>query len=82
MINIIEKNEIVVAHKSGQSIKSIAKDLGIARNTVRSYIRDYENSLMVIAQETDKTKIAIIQELICAKPARKKYFYYNAIVIK
>lgn len=73
MINIIKKNEVIVRYKRGQSIKSIAKDLGIARNTVRTYIRDYESALIAIAQETDKTKIAIMQEAICAKPTRKKY---------
>jgi transposase len=73
VINIIDKNRIIVLFKEGKSKRFIAKDLGISRNTVDSYIKDYLHKLQELAEETDKSKIAIIQEQICAKPSRKKY---------
>ena len=50
VITIIDKNEINIRHKNGQSIKLIAKNLGIARNTVRAYIREFEASIMTLSQ--------------------------------
>lgn len=34
MINIINKNAVIVKYQSGESKREIAKDLGISRNTV------------------------------------------------
>lgn len=73
MIDIIKKNEIIIKYKNGLGIKTIARELGISKNTVKSYIRDYEQKLSILSEETDKSKIAVIQELICAKPIRKKF---------
>ena len=72
MIKIIEKNEIIIRFKNGQSKSLIAKDLGISRNTVKSYIKDYQESMVKLNNETDATMIAIIQDSICSKPVRKK----------
>ena len=72
MITIIDKNEIIVRHKNGQSIKFIAKNLEIARNTVRAYIREYESSITKLSQATDKQFIISIQESMCSKPSRKQ----------
>ena len=41
MINIINKNEIIVRFRSGESKRAIAKALGIARNTIDKYINEY-----------------------------------------
>ena len=41
MINIINKNEIIVRFRSGESKRVIAKALGIARNTVDKYVNEY-----------------------------------------
>ncbi len=71
MINIIDKNDIIVRHKNGQAIKFIAKNLGIARNTVRAYIREYEASIIKLSQSTDKQFIISVQKSICSKPSRK-----------
>lgn len=60
-------------YKSGQSKSEIAKTLGIARNTVKSYIKDYESKMQHLSVETDKSKVVIMQELICSKPTRKKH---------
>ncbi|WP_158296086.1 helix-turn-helix domain-containing protein, partial [Vibrio thalassae] len=37
MINQEQLVEIHVLHQQGQSIRCIARDLGISRNTVRTY---------------------------------------------
>lgn len=71
MITIIQKNEIIVKYKDGLGIKTIARELGISKNTVKSYIRDYQNQMATLSEETDKAKIAVLQELICSKPVRK-----------
>ncbi|HHX67961.1 MAG TPA: IS21 family transposase [Gallicola sp.] len=71
MITIIQKNEIIVKFKDGLGIKTIARDLGISKNTVRSYIREYQNQMNTLSEETDKAKIAVLQEMICSKPVRK-----------
>jgi transposase len=73
VITIVEKNEIIVKFKEGLGIKAIAKALNISRNTVRSYVREYTELMKSLNQETDKTKIAVLQETICSKPVRKKY---------
>ena len=41
MINIINKNEIIVRFRSGESKRAIAKALGIARNIVDKYVNEY-----------------------------------------
>lgn len=73
MINIIEKNTVITLFISGKSRRSISRDLGLARNTVNKYIKDYLLKMKDLSNETDKSKIAVIQEQICAKPSRKKY---------
>lgn len=73
MIDIIQKNEIIIKYKNGIGIKTIARELGISKNTVKSYVREYDEKIKGLSIETDKTKIAVIQEQICSKPNRKKY---------
>ena len=71
VVKMIEKNEIIIRFKNGQSKSAIARELGITRNTVKSYIRDYEDSMAKLSNETDVARIAMIQESICSKPIRK-----------
>lgn len=77
MIDIIQKNEIIIKFKSGLGIKTIARELGISKNTVKTYIREYEEKMKELSLETDKSKIAVIQEQICSKPIKKKYIRTN-----
>ena len=72
VISIFTKNEIIVRHKNGQSNRSIAKELGISKNTVNSYIKEYKRLMELLKNETDQAKIFILQEEICGKPKRKK----------
>jgi transposase len=71
MVNVMDKNQIISMHKQGESIKSISKKLGIARNTVRRYTREHDLLMEQLSQENDKAQIALIQETICSKPVRK-----------
>lgn len=68
----MEKNEIIVKHKNGQSKSSIARELGISRNTVKRYLREYEESMTQLSQETDRAMISLIQETMCSKPVRRQ----------
>ncbi len=43
MINIINKNEVIIRNRSGESKRAIAKALGIARNTVDKYVNEYNH---------------------------------------
>ena len=71
MINIINKNEIIVRFRSGESKRAIAKALGIARNTVDKYVNEYNQLQQKLSQAADKTVIAAIQNKICSAPKRK-----------
>lgn len=70
MITIIQKNEIISMYRNNTPKKTIARILGISKNTVKSYINEYEQSLRLFSEETDKSKIAILQEQICSKPQK------------
>lgn len=72
MINIINKNEVIIRYRSGESKKAIAKALGIARNTVDKYVNEYNQLQQELSQAVDKTVIAAIQNKICSAPKRKQ----------
>ncbi len=74
MINIIDKNEIIVRFKNGEAKRSISKSLGLARNTVKKYIDEYEHLNEKLNQESDCSIIALIQDSICSKPKSKGHF--------
>ena len=71
MINIINKNDVIVRYRSGESKRAIAKALGISRNTVDKYVNEYNQLQQELSQAVDKTVIAAIQDKICSAPRRK-----------
>ena len=75
MITIIEKNEILVLHKQSKSIREIVKITGRSRNTVRYYIREFEQLNNQLKNAKDKSQIELIQAQICRKPEKKKVTY-------
>lgn len=79
VVKVIEKNEIIIRFKNGQSKSAIARELGIARNTVKSYIREYQEQMTKLSDETDVARIALIQESICSKPIRKNSNRYPTV---
>lgn len=44
LFDIIKKNVIIIKYKSRIVIKTIARELGISKNTVKSYIRYYDQT--------------------------------------
>lgn len=77
----MDKNQIIVDHRNGKSNRTIAKELGVSKNTVNKYVAQYKRSIEQLSKQTDAHKIAIIQEAICSKPVRKKGTY-NCSVFK
>jgi transposase len=75
VITIIEKNEILVLHKQSKSIREIVKITGRSRNTVRYYIREFEQLNNQLKNAKDKSQIELIQAQICRKPEKKKVTY-------
>lgn len=71
MIDIINKNEVIIRYRSGESKRSISKSLGISRNTVARYIKQYDELEAKLSEAVDKTVIAAIQDEICSAPKRK-----------
>ncbi|WP_428750256.1 helix-turn-helix domain-containing protein, partial [Vibrio cionasavignyae] len=49
--------EIHVLHQQGQSIRRIARDLGISRNTVRTYLRDRSKESVYPERQSRPTKL-------------------------
>lgn len=75
MISVINKNKILIDYKNGKSIRSIAYESGISRNTVKKYIREYNDQLNALSIETDEAKQVVLQQILCSKPEKKKYVH-------
>ena len=71
MITTMEKNQIIIKYKNGESIRKISKDLKISRNTVRTYLRNVNGIFEKLNKEFDATKIAALQKELCSPPVRK-----------
>ncbi|WP_209702485.1 IS21 family transposase [Clostridium algifaecis] len=69
MINLNEKQDIILKHiREGKSQRQISKETGICRETIRKYVKDYENKLIEINHDlAEIDKINIIND-ITAKP--------------
>ncbi|MBP2033316.1 transposase/transposase-like protein [Clostridium algifaecis] len=64
-----EKQDIILKHiREGKSQRQISKETGICRETIRKYVKDYENKLIEINHDlAEIDKINIIDD-ITAKP--------------
>lgn len=66
--------EIRVLHRHGKSIREIAREMGVSRNTVRRYLRDGEaeryRSRPLRATKLDPFKGYVIERLAAAAPER------------
>lgn len=71
MINIYMKNEIITLYRRGKKIKQIQRELSISRNTVRTYIREYEEIQERINNSNDQNEIIKLQEKLVSAPVRK-----------
>jgi len=71
MIDIYMKNEIITLYRRGMKIKQIQRDLNISRNTVRTYVREYEDIQKQIELTSDQQEIIKLQEKMVSAPIRK-----------
>ena len=65
------KNEIIALHRQGISNREISKRLGISRNTTNKYVREANNLFKQIENETDESKIFLLQNELVSRPKRK-----------
>ncbi len=71
MICILDKNEILNRYRRKESIRSIAKSMNISRNTVRTYVREFDKNMKLLETTTEEDQIVIIQNEISKAPKRK-----------
>lgn len=71
VVTILMKNDILSMYRQGNSIRSIARDLKISRNTVRRYIVESNELNEAITKESDKVTIIALQERLVGPPKRK-----------
>ena len=68
MIRLVYKQEIILVYiRDGKSQRKISKETGIARDTVRKYLAEYESKVVELAESTEGdeiTKTDIIDEII------------------
>lgn len=71
MVTLLMKNEIIALHRQGISNREISKRLGISRNTTNKYVREANNLFKQIENETDESKIFLLQNELVSRPVRK-----------
>ena len=69
MINLNNKQDIILKHiRDGKSQRQISKETGIARESIRKYVRDYENNLIEVTDSLDEIVKTNIIDDITANP--------------
>ena len=71
MVTLLMKNEIIALHRQGISNREISKRLGISRNTTNKYVKEANNLFKQIENETDESKIFLLQNELVSRPKRK-----------
>src|SRR5690625_393842 len=71
VVSIYMKHDIISMHRQGSSNREISRMLQISRNTVARYVNEYKELMKEIDNETDETKIALLQLELTKKPVRK-----------
>jgi AcrR family transcriptional regulator len=56
MVGVEAALEIRVLHRHGKSIREITRETGVARNTVRRYLRDEEAALQAASASVDQAR--------------------------
>ena len=67
MITLVQKQKILIeSNQKGKSQRTIARELGISRNTVRKYLKEYRQALKKLQTEDSKVidKEEIIEEIV------------------
>ncbi len=73
--------EIHVLHQQGCSIRRIAKDLGISRNTVRNYLRDRSKALVYPERQSRPTKLQPYHDYLRTRIDAAKPYWIPATVL-
>ena len=71
VVTIYMKHDIISMHRQGKSNREISRLLQISRNTVARYVNQNKEIMEKIDNETDETKITLLQLELTKKPARK-----------
>ena len=72
VVTLLIKNEIIALHRQGISNREISKRLGISRNTTNKDVKEANNLFKKIENETDESKIFLLQNELVSRPKRKK----------
>ncbi|MBS9926383.1 IS21 family transposase [Vibrio alginolyticus] len=81
MINQEQLVEIHVLHQQGRSIRRIAKDLGISRNTVRTYLRDKSKAPVYPERQSRPTKLQPYHDYLRTRIEAAKPYWIPATVL-
>ena len=68
MVSKMEKDTVIILYKKGLSIRKIAADTLLARNTVKKYIREYLAAESELAAAKDPIDQARIQRQMTGAP--------------
>lgn len=73
--------DIHVLHQQGLSIRHIAKQLGISRNTVRAYLRDRQKIPVYTRRQVRPTKLQPYQDYLRSRIEAAKPYWIPATVL-
>ena len=69
MLKLKDKLDVLMRHnKYGEGIKRIAKETGFSRNTVRDYIREFEETRKILIERDSNTDTLSLIDTIVEKP--------------
>ena len=68
MIELVQKQDIIIRHREGVSNRQIAKELGIDKNTVNRYVSEYELALQALLSANPELDAATIPSCIADAP--------------
>lgn len=69
MITLVEKQQIILRHLNDESNRKIANELGIDKNTVNKYVREYDEQRKALLERDPDADPDILLETIIEKPA-------------
>ena len=68
MIELVQKQDIIIRHREGVSNRQIANELKIDKNTVNRYVSEYEQALQALLAENPALDASVIPSCIADAP--------------